>query len=357
MTTADERPALTLTAHTPEDLLAAVPVVLGFTPTESVAMLTFGAARSFHARIDLPPPGDTRAVKELVDALLEPARRHRVERVMLVLYSPDAALCRRVATALRRAFERHGIGVVDLLRVDGGRWFPAVGRRHGVPAWGVPFDPTSHPFAASAVLDGRVCLPSRAALADTLTPVDDAVRAVEAEVRRLHADAGWTTTDPPPVPEQQAEGAWIVALVARHAADATVPDEDELARLVRALVVLPLRDVAWWATFQSDARAAQAFWVEVVRRTPPPLLAAPATLLAFAAWTAGHGAMAWCAVDVAERVDPTYSMMGLVRQMLVHAVPPQLWTPRWHWTALWDDDAHARDDWINDQTDVHDGVG
>ena len=31
-----------------------VPVVLGFTPTDSLVMLTFGAASPFHARVDLP---------------------------------------------------------------------------------------------------------------------------------------------------------------------------------------------------------------------------------------------------------------------------------------------------------------
>ena len=44
----------TMTARCPEDLLAMVPVTLGFTPTDSVAMLTFGAVHPFHARVDLP---------------------------------------------------------------------------------------------------------------------------------------------------------------------------------------------------------------------------------------------------------------------------------------------------------------
>ena len=45
---------MTLTAKSPEDVLAMVPVVLGFTPTDSLVMLTFGAASPFHARVDLP---------------------------------------------------------------------------------------------------------------------------------------------------------------------------------------------------------------------------------------------------------------------------------------------------------------
>ncbi len=48
----------TLTARTPEDLLAVVRVVLGFEPADSIVMLTLGARHPCHARVDLP---DTRA--------------------------------------------------------------------------------------------------------------------------------------------------------------------------------------------------------------------------------------------------------------------------------------------------------
>ena len=44
----------TMTARTPEDVLAVVPVVLGFEPHDSLVMLTFGADPPFHARVDLP---------------------------------------------------------------------------------------------------------------------------------------------------------------------------------------------------------------------------------------------------------------------------------------------------------------
>ena len=78
----------TFTARTPDDVLAMVPVVLGFVPSESVAMLTFGAARPFHARVDLPTrPAE---VPEVVQALLEPARRHRVRRAVFIVYAADA---------------------------------------------------------------------------------------------------------------------------------------------------------------------------------------------------------------------------------------------------------------------------
>ena len=92
--------ATTLTARTPEDVLAAVPVVLGFEPLESVVMLTFGGVETFHARVDLPPP--TKA-DDAVGQLLEPALQHRVTRVVFVVYADDGpAAARGAATPASR---------------------------------------------------------------------------------------------------------------------------------------------------------------------------------------------------------------------------------------------------------------
>ena len=59
--TADQTSPTTLTARTPEDILAVVPVVLGFEPTESLVMLTFGSDPPFHARVDLPDAAGRRS--------------------------------------------------------------------------------------------------------------------------------------------------------------------------------------------------------------------------------------------------------------------------------------------------------
>ena len=67
------------------------------------------------------------------------------------------------------------------------------------------------------------------------------------------------------------------------------------------------------------------FWSDVVRRGPTPLLAAPAALLAFAAWQAGHGALAWCALDRCGEADARYPLAELVTHALERAVPPDVW--------------------------------
>ena len=65
----------------------------------------------------------------------------------------------------------------------------------------------------------------------------------------------------------------------------------------------------------------------MVRRSPEELVAPAAGLLAFAAWLAGDGALAWCAVDRSLRSDPDHTLAQLVAQALEGAVPPSAWRP------------------------------
>lgn len=331
---------LTLTARCPDDVLALVPVVLGFVPADSVAMLTFGARDAFHARVDLPGPDEGDVVGEVVAALLSPARRHGVRRAVVVVYTDDAGLAAAVAGRVRTAFAAARIDVPELLRADGSRWWRLAGGRHGLtepdkepdkepdeePEEGVPYDVTAHPFVVQAVLRGRVTLGSRQQLADTL--------AVDAE-RAARVAALVDALGPPPTDQPRSEilaaGEWAQALVRRHTADASAPSDADCARLLHGLQALPVRDAAWWTLTRAHADRHVAFWTDVCRRTPAPLLAPPATLLGWAAWQAGHGALAWCAADLAGRCDSGYTLLGHLRRALEHAVPPSVWEPGDDW--------------------------
>ena len=310
---------LSLTARTPEDLLAVVPIALGFEPEESLVMITLGGDPSFHARVDLPATAaDLDAV---VASLVAPARRHRVPRAVLVAYSHRGRAADRALLATRRALERSGTEVVDGVRSDGRRWY-AVPRRSGVPEHGVPYDLSGHRFAAEAVVDGRVLHRSRAALAAS-------VAADPAAVARV------VTALAEPAEERPAalvEGSWARELVVRHTSEGTRPDDPEVARLLRGMLDVRVRDAAWSPLCRAVARDHVDLWSDVVRRTPGPLLPAPATLLAFSAWQAGDGALAWCALDRCEEADPAYSLAGLVAHLLSEAVPPSTWEGGFDWT-------------------------
>jgi hypothetical protein len=83
-----------------------------------------------------------------------------------------------------------------------------------------------------------------------------------------------------------------------------------------------VRDRALELAMGPEPAAAEALWAECIRRVPPPLDAAPATLLAVCAWLRGDGALAGAALDRALDGDPDYSLAVLLRDGLASCVPP-----------------------------------
>ncbi|TIC85427.1 DUF4192 domain-containing protein [Nocardioides sp. GY 10127] len=306
----------TYVARSPQDLVALVPVVLGFEPEDSVTMLTFGARRQFHARIDLPPSDDRggAVLAELVAALVEPARRHGVRRVVLVLHTADRRLARRVAEALERSFVDAGIDLLHALRVAGERWWTACGP--GSTGAGSPVQPATHPFRVRSVVEGRVTHASRADLARSIAVDEEAAAAVAAALPAATAAA------PPAAPTSPEE---VTALLDRLVPTGRAATDREVAGLLASLRDIECRDAAWTHMRRATAPDEVAFWSDVTRRAPEVHVADAAALLGFAAWLAGHGALAWCALDRALDAQPEHPMAVQVSFLLERAVPPHDW--------------------------------
>lgn len=308
MTSTPHPAPASLVARTPEDLLAFVPIALGFVPESSVAMLTFGERPSFHARVDLPEdPGD---VDEVVDALLRPSLKHRVRQVIFVVYDDDTVVADESAWSLHEAFTERGIDVIDVLRVHGDRWFAVLPGRPPEAYDGVPFDPGAHPFTARAVFDGRVTRGSREELRATLDPVPGAVG----------ESAAVLATAPQPLSARR-----VRETVARHTEDSSPCPVEVLVPLALALRDPASRDEAWCGLSRAVARAHVELWSDVVRRVPDELVPGPAAVLAVASWLAGDGALAWCAVERCRAVEPAHSLARLVADLLDDACSPDLW--------------------------------
>ena len=92
---------------------------------------------------------------------------------------------------------------------------------------------------------------------------------------------------------------------------------------VRACV----RDVAWSMIQSQDIDAHVDLWTQVTRRAAPGHVAAPASLLGFACWLRGDGALARLAIDRALSDDLDYSMAQLIEHTLDLALPPTTWSP------------------------------
>jgi hypothetical protein len=99
--------------------------------------------------------------------------------------------------------------------------------------------------------------------------------------------------------------------------------DDEVAWLAVLLTSVPVRDHAW-VRMDADERQVR-LWTDVLRRVDPELAAAPAGLLSFAAWQAGHGVLAVAAVERALHCEPDYTMALLMEQVLDQCLSPAEW--------------------------------
>lgn len=318
----------------PADLLALVPTVLGFHPEDSlVLVVTAGEVGAMHARVDLPE--DDEALVEVVNVLLDAATRASARQIALVAYSDDSFVSEEVVDVLLDRLRRRRVEVVCAIRADGERWYSLDWDTVCCPEEGVPYDLSSHPITAQAVLEGRVTFGSRTDLADSLVGTDpDAIHAVEEAVddalRRFRGAArhGFDTEAADVARAHLVtEACWVRERVRRYVRTAEPLDDAETGRLLVAVVNIDVRDVAWSEMCRADARHHVELWRDVVRRTPLDLVAAPAALLAFAAWLAGDGALAWCAVERCREAEPDYSMAGLVAEALAVAMHPSCWQP------------------------------
>lgn len=305
----------TLTARGPEDLLAAVPVVLGFRPQDSLVMLTFGAERTFHARLDLPDAADDRSLAEVVETLLAPCRTHEVDHVAFVVYTADRVMAAALAAALVPAFVADGVGVVDVLRADSGCWCSVPVRADAPETPPLPYDETHHPFRAQAVFDGRVTLGSREDLRATLAPDVDLRRRWGARLEGL------------PAPNAE-EAARVRDLVAAWVESGEEPDDDGADQVLRAVSQVEVRDAALYAVTHDTVHDHLRVWSALLRGAPDPQVPDVAAVTAFCAWQAGHGALAWCALDRCFEVDSDHLLGRCLAECLVRAVPPTAWSER-----------------------------
>ncbi len=337
------------------DLLALVPVVLGFEPSESLVVVAVAGPRTgFHLRVDLPPRSRPAVVAALADQVAMAALAQDCARVAVIAFTARDA--RRVDPVLRTVGERladAGVDVLDLLRADGARyWSLTCTDPRCCASEGTPYDPAASTVRAEAALAGVAVAPDRAALAARLAAVSGdlrdamqaATRVAEREVVGALGLRGVRALARPPERSLRA-GAEVGAARVERLIDAVLTDavDDEGAgepsaveRMLTEPVAAALsvwcsitcfRDLAWSHITRDAASMHLALWSAVARRVVPPYEPAVLSLAGFAAWLSGDGATAWCAADRALGVDPGYSMAGLLRETLARCLPPDVWTP------------------------------
>ncbi|MFF5217806.1 DUF4192 domain-containing protein [Micromonospora sp. NPDC000442] len=310
-----------LSVRSPADLIAAVPYLLGFHPADSIVVVALSGKRIvFAARGDLPGDTDPYEPGQHIAAV---TARQGADSATVVGYGPAARVTPAV-DAVRAALAEAGLTVLDALRVTDGRWWSYLCEEpECCPPEGTPYDPQASAVPAAAVFAGQVALPDRAALAAQVAPAGgETMRSavVRAEQRLTDLLAAAPATDLLGARALRAAGtAALRATLRRHRAGERLTD-DEVAWLCLLLTHLPVRDHAWERTDGRDEDV--AFWAEALRRAEPELIAAPGSLLAFAAWRDGQGALAAVALERVLAEHPDYSLAVLLDDLLRRGVPP-----------------------------------
>jgi len=324
-------PSQRLRISSPAGLLAVVPHLLGFTPNNSLVVLGVAppAGRiKFGLRYDLPDPPDTAAAAAIAAHAAGILGRYQLTTATVAGYGPGP-LVTPVADAIRGTASREAVALLDVLRVQDGRFWSYLCQEPSCcPAEGMPFDAAGHPASAVLADAGLPVLPGRDALAATIAPLTgpvieamaQATRRAERVAARITATAGPRALDGPGL-------AAVRTMVQAYRDGRTIISPVRHAWLALVLTQVRISDDAW-ARMDPDHRDAhRRLWTDVVRRAQPGYVAAPASLLAFTAWQCGDGTLANIAIERALADTPGYSMALLLGEALDAGAPPSMATP------------------------------
>lgn len=323
-----------ISVGSPAAVLAVIPYLLGFHPSDSLVVIGSGPPSGrihLTVRYDLPDPPSRAEAAEIgthAAAVLDQAPG--VKAAIVAGYGPGR-LVTPVAEVVRGSLAGAGIELQELLRAEDGRfWSYLCPTPACCPAEGVPFDTAAEPVAAEMTFTGRQSLPDRAALARMVAPTDglaresmrQATRRAEQRAAELVAAAG-SGRDGDAATALTGHGLRAVRAAIDASRTGSVPgDHDDVAWLALALTDLRIRDDAWARMDPRFREEHQRLWTTVVRLAEREYVPAPASLLAFTAWQSGDGALANVALERALEADPGYTMAQLIRDAIASGIPP-----------------------------------
>ncbi|MFC5994947.1 DUF4192 domain-containing protein [Pseudonocardia hispaniensis] len=320
------RPAQTTArVRDPGELVAAVPVLLGFHPRDSLVVIGIGGSGvgsglrlGLTLRVDLPPPTDTVPVCRAAAATLSAS--HPVGAVAIVLggSAGEGAPRPDVAAAISEGLESAGIVMHGMIwardTAAGAPWmcYPPCGCSGEIP------DPAATAVAAAAVAAGHVVYADRAELERQVTPADtQRLRRRDVLLDRV---LGTTAA----ADDQDDAPHHVTVDTALSAAEAGRLELDDavVVALAAALQIPAVRDRALAECVGHRAAAAEQLWAALTRELPDPEAADAATLLAVAALGRGDGALANVALTRAQQAWPGHRLSAVLGKAVATGFGP-----------------------------------
>jgi hypothetical protein len=300
----------------PAEVLAAVPYLLGFHPTDGdTVCLALRDRRVLGvARTDLPAPGtDPVAIRTHLTHMTTHFTQAKATDLILVGYGPAERVTPVMDAAVMVAAEA-GLGLFELLRLTGGRYHSYLCDNPACcPPEGRVFDPSSSVVAPQATLGGHAPLPDRqrylAQIAPVTGPARQAMRQASERARaRLERELG-------PVGVAQVDS--VVSRLGAAALDSALagPDRwplpvEEAAWLILLLTHPSVRDQAWERT-QGHSEHLD-LWMDLTRRAEPCLLGNTAGICALSAFEEGKDLLGRAVLDRIVHEDPTHPLATVV---------------------------------------------
>ncbi|MCL2581263.1 MAG: DUF4192 domain-containing protein [Streptosporangiales bacterium] len=330
-----EEQAQSVRVSGPASLLALVPHLLGFQPTDSVVVIgtapPTGQIR-LTLRYDLPDPPDEEIAREIARHATEVLAAQELQTAAVAGYGSGPAVT-PVADALRERAGQAGLEITEMLRAENGLYWSYVcaNPRCCAPE-GTPYT-ADHPAVEALAASRGPVLASREDLAATLAPASGADAEIMAEATRRAEEHALSLIDRVTRTGRRASARHLIGVAGVEAVTAAIAlyqDGEEIpaghgaAWLTVVLQDLRVRDDAWCRMDPEHRKENLRLWTDLTRLAQPGYVSAPASLLAFVAWQSGNGALANVALDRALNDNPRYRMAQLLRQAIDSGAPPSL---------------------------------
>ena len=304
------------TLTSPHDLLAAIPFLIGYHPSDSLVLVAIkGDLVSMAMRVDYPSQENTDAY----DLLAHHLKLDGADAALMLAYVPSnkpelLETSTEVLAQMANSLSKNSIAVRESIEVIGNRWRSIICEDVSCcpPEGNVLPDFDSSRVAAEQVMAGRT-LPfiDVSKLADSIAALPNIGVEFIAQVESyfVHEDA-------PDLNEKQRDGATaVVDLGQLYEFGRGSSDPDLVAQVIGRLSDIQVRDYALGIHNAETIEAYWTMWKELLRIAPVGYVAPIASIFAAVAYESGQGALAHKALDRALIDNPGYSLALLLRRV------------------------------------------
>ncbi|MBM2623411.1 DUF4192 domain-containing protein [Actinoplanes sp. LDG1-06] len=285
--------------RSPQNLLGAIPYVLGYHPADEVVALYLSDDQRVLGVAAEPLRFSAVA---LAEHLMLRAPADPCTEVALVSYGPSPmvrSVTARVGQILNLFLRLHTLLLVTDSRCECILAGCSCSARNGIV-----FDPANNQIATQLTVEGRTALPSRRALVGLLAPDLVGQAETEAALAVLAPDVA------------------VTGLLGAVLADAKQGQRLTPEQLAPLALALTHHDVLQTALHSVCARMWQRdLWFDVVRRVPDRYVTGPATLAAWSAWRRDDHALAEVALNRATQESPDDRLTRLVGDIVRTRIP------------------------------------